>query len=337
MRNFSLKKKENFHRSSKSLLLKIFVAICVSVLFVFIARSIFGGVLAQMTVPIFEFRAWVAESGGLIPSYLRDREMLTEKIGELEEENNVLQAENQSRTILESENDELRALLGSDNGQQVRIASGIIARPPFLPYDALLIDKGTQDGVMDGAVVYHYGDHVIGMVSRAYENSALVTLLSTSGADVTAYIIGPDIYTTAYGEGNGVLRVSVPQGILLQEGDMVILPYFERGVLGRIQTVRSEATEPEQSGFILLDTPIQSMRFVTVGAVPPAVVSFEEARQYVDAHKTALFSVQVPADVLINEATSTPEEILEGENSEAGEGGAEVLSTEEEINNSESL
>ena len=327
MRNFSSKRRENFHHSSKGVVLKILGAITIAVLLLFLLRGLLGGALVDGVLPLYKVRAWFAESGSLMPSYLQDKSILLEKIESLTRENSTLKSEIGEQEVVSAENEELRKLLG-DEGGTPRIVAGVIARPPFLPYDALLIDRGSNAGVKEDAVVYHYGNQVVGVVSGVQRESAFVTLLSTPGTSMTVYVIGPNIYTTAYGEGDGVLRVSVPQGILLQEGDTVVLPTLERGILGTIAAVRSEPTEPEQSGYIISDTPIQSLKLVAVEASPLAPVSFEEAREHLEIQKAALFTVDVPDDILIDEATTTPSTPDVSE---------ETSTSTEEVSNSEAL
>ncbi len=207
---------------------------------------------------------------------------------------------------LRAENASLREVLGADGEE--RVMAGVIGRPSALPYDVLLLDRGTDDGVRDGAPVYVGGDTVIGFVVSAYQKSALVALLSTPSFTSTAYILGPNIYTTAVGIGGGVTRIHVPQGIELKVGDLVVLPSLSPGVYGRISAVDSVPERPEQYGYMTTDVPINSLRIVSVGSTPLRTLSFEEARATVESAKRDFLMVNVPAGVLVDVETATTTE-----------------------------
>src|SRR5690606_12103526 len=130
--------------------------------------------------------------------------------------------------------------------------------------------------------------------------SALVALLSTPGFTSTAYILGPNIYTTAIGIGGGVTRIHVPQGIELKTGDLVVLPSLSQGIYGRISAVDSVPERPEQYGYMTTDVPINSLRLVSVGTTPLQNMSFEEARSAGEEAKREFLMVNVPEGGLVD-------------------------------------
>lgn len=304
MKNSSLRMKANSRRRSRHRTVLAVGGVTLMLLTVVLFRGPIGGALAHIVVPIYGVADWLGHSVAVFPSFFMGKPELISENERLKKELAAARMSNGMYTVLEDENAELRTLLG-DEGESPRTAAGVVARPPFVPYDTLIIDRGRRDGIVSGGTVYRQNDEVIGVIGRVFEHSALVTLLSSPGVESTVYIIGPDIYTTAYGEGDGTIRVSVPQGIVLTVGDIVILPSLDRGILGPVSTVRSESTRPEQSGYVVLETPIQSLRFVTVGAPVPGEVSFEEAREHVAQQKEAFFTASVPEGVLVDELATT--------------------------------
>ncbi len=260
-------------------------------------------VVAMVVAPVNAAKTWLYYSGQSFPQYFRDRSALLEKIRVLESQ--LAQESGNAYTIktLVAENQELRKLLG-DEGEQ-RILASVIGRPGMLPYDVLMLDRGSKDGIQVGAPVYIKDNTVIGLVQQVTASTALVRLITSPGFTSTVYIIGPNIYTTAKGIGGGQLRVGVPQGITLSEGDLVVLPSIMSGVYGEIHTVQSIPTEPEQYGFVSPDIPLTGIRFVSVGTTPMQSVSFEEAQQILQDIKTSVFVVPVPEDVLIDTQAST--------------------------------
>ena len=303
MQSFLSKKKGNYHRNSKSPVGRIVVGVLVVLACIYIGRGIVGGIAAAVVEPVY-----MVESRLTDPLYRSDKETLRARIITLEEELRGRGMESQEVTVLRSENEELRQLLGrSTEGE--RIAVSVIAQPPMLPYDAVLIDGGRAEGIEEGAVAYHYGDRAIGMVSRVYGHTSLVTLFSTPGVSTTVYILGPDIFTTAYGVGDGTIRVSVPQDIVLHEGDVVVLPALDGGILGSITTLDKVPTEPEQHGYVVGEASLQSLRALSVATDVLTPVTFEEALMHIEAKERELFEVEIPEEVIVDVASTTEEEI----------------------------
>lgn len=304
MQNFSSKKRGNSPRSFNFGVLGVIAAVALLVLCLVLFRGFFGVAGSYVAAPLFSFNTWFRESSSALPVYLRSRAALLGEITELRETIMASQGDRDTIERLELENRELHALVGNVPDASF-IAAAVISRPPAMPYDALLIDRGADDGIVEGAVVYYAHDRAIGTVARVYARSAVITLFSTPDARTTVYIVGPNIYTTAFGAGGGVIRVSVPQGITIAKDNLVLLPGLEGGVLGRISAIQSEATNPEQNAYIVHDLPLQSLRLVGVSPTAPTRVSFEEARANIERQKEAL-RLAVPDGVLVDtEATST--------------------------------
>lgn len=313
MKKFSSTTRENSRRTLRKDRIRtiLFVGIALVLVF-FIAPRILSGIGALIFTPIAHFETWFYESGSAVPLYFQERSALIEENTRLKKDLAHADTKVSSRDRLLEENMELRSLLGS--GTSTRIAAGVIGRPTAMPFDVLILDKGHRDGIQADAPVYVGTDHVVGFVSEVHPHSSVVVLASTPGLKSTAYIFGPNIYTTAEGLGGGVLKVSVPQGILISVGDLVVIPSFDTGVYGRLSLVESVPTEPEQRGYVTQIVPLQSIRFVSVGTSPLSPLSFEEATEVVSNVREDLLTIPVPEGVLIDvvddtgttAATSTP-------------------------------
>ena len=276
-------------------------------LLLYVTPFLFAGAVALVFSPIHATKTWLAESSSSLPQYIRNRSELLEQIEDLQEKLSQRGGAERVITLLSQENEELRALLGDT--QQEKILAGVIGRPGQLPYDVLVLDKGFSDDVVEGAPVF-IGSSVVGVVKKSFITSSVVELVTSSNFITSVFIIGPDIYTNAVGLGGGQLRVGVPQGIDIHEGDLVILPAVSSGVYGTINTVESISSRPEQYGYVSPEVSLSSMRLVGVGRTPLQPISFEEAQEIVSEVKTSLLQVPVPDGVLVvtqEEASSTQE------------------------------
>jgi len=255
-----------------------------------------------VVAPVNMAKHWLSDSSASLPQYFRNRSDLVTELKELRSE---ISTTGNTFTIkaLEKENKTLRSLLG--NTENKKILAGVIGRPGVLPYDLLMLDQGSNAGIAKGAPVFIGEDTIIGIIKSVTADTSLVEMITTDDFHSTVYIIGPDIYTNAVGIGGGQLRVGVPQGITLQEGDLVVLPAVESGVFGEISVVQSEASRPEQYGYVSPNIPIASIRFVSVGKHPLTNISFEDAQKNVEETKISVLTVPVPDDILVDTQSGT--------------------------------
>jgi cell shape-determining protein MreC len=294
----------NYRRTSQNKrIIRIAVTTLVCIVLLALVPKVLHVVFSVVVAPVNIVKTWAAESGRSLPLYLRNRTELVDEIHGLRQELATVGGDIFTLNTLVKENRNLRSLMGDDG--EVRVLAGVIGRPGTLPYDTLMIDRGTDNGVLTGAPVYIGQNTVIGIVKYATNNSAVVELATTAGFEATVYIMGPDIYTNAVGMGGGQLRVGVPQGIELSEGDLVVLPSVTSGVYGEISVVQSEASRPEQYGFVSPHTPLSSIRLVSVGTTPIQSVSFEEAQTILTEIKSDLFTVPVPDTILVDLVNGT--------------------------------
>lgn len=259
--------------------------------------GLFTMVTSTVLYPVHVARLWIQESTGSFPQFFRDRKTLLDEITLLERQLSTQTGSVLTIRRLQTENTTLRTMLGASTTER-RLAS-VIARPNTLPYDVLQIDVGSAAGIVENAPVFLGRDQVIGFVSHVSEQYAFVQLVTTAGFESTAYIIGPDIYTRAEGMGGGVMRVRVPQGVRLEVGNMVVLPAVESGVYGTVSHVEALPTQAEQYGYVTPDTPLQSIRFVSVGLTPIKEQSFVAVQQQVQQVQRDLFVVPVPPELLM--------------------------------------
>lgn len=313
MKNFSLKTKGNYPLSSKERGKKRYIVLVLGIAFVvlFGIREIAGNMGMFLTTPFLFVRHYIETSSATIPVFIRSRNELSNRIEELEQELVSREGSEIALRYLEKENQELRDLLLVSSS--TKILAGVIARPPLSPYDTIVIDQGSIDGIVPFAPVYHGKGMAIGYVRTVYPRTALISLFSSPGVESTVYVFGPNLFTTAYGEGGGVIRLSVPQGVPVEKGDIAILPSLDAGILGSIEEVQSIPTEPEQRAYIMFSTPLQSMRLVSVGTTPLEAKTFDDIVEEVESEAKKRITFPIPAHSQIHfgstSSSSLPESV----------------------------
>lgn len=145
------------------------------------------------------------------------------------------------RTILYAENQALKKLLGRTEGVSVVLA-GVVLRPPGVPYDTLVVDAGSREGVVVGDVVSAGGTALIGRVSEVYATTARVRLFSAPEEVYDALLKTADRTVPVHveGQGSGSLTAQVPVGVSVSVGDPIVFPDITGGYASVVSAVVTE-------------------------------------------------------------------------------------------------
>ncbi|MBX4209207.1 hypothetical protein KW799_00705 [Candidatus Parcubacteria bacterium] len=165
---------------------------------------------------------------------------------------------------LQSENESLKTALGR-TGKENHVLGVILSRPPVAPYDTLVVDAGTGDGVKAGDKVYAEGDVLIGDVTEAFGGQSKISLFSTPGR-ITSVLVGTStIAAEATGRGGGNFIVKLPAKISVVKGAVITVPSIRSHVFGVVDAVIVDSTGSLQT--ILFKSPvnISQLRFVEIG------------------------------------------------------------------------
>ncbi|OGG67313.1 hypothetical protein A3I99_03760 [Candidatus Kaiserbacteria bacterium RIFCSPLOWO2_02_FULL_45_11b] len=252
--------RHNSRKPSRRWLGIALVTILLGILFPWLISKISAVVL----YPFHATSTWIKTSDSVLPLYLRSKSELQAEVERLQTELATGAAAQTSFSRLLQENMQLRSMARA-GGEEQRLVARVLARPDYLAYDLLQIDKGTSDGVVVGAPVYTGVDSIVGLVVHATTEYAFVDLFTSPGFESTAYIFGPNVFAPIEGIGGGVARVKLPQGVFITEGQLVILPGVSSGVYGEIVSVQNEPTQPEQYGYISPPLAMNNLLYVSVG------------------------------------------------------------------------
>lgn len=316
MKKYSSTMKANYPRTSHKKRRWWFIVSIFLVITGWLLPWLFSKVSAVVLYPFHATTAWVKNSDGVIPSYLRSR-------GELVSELEMLRAKVTTETgtqlsinRLLDENMQLRAL-SSVGTTSERLMARVIARPNSLAYDLMQIDRGYDHGVNVGVPVYSGLDSVVGVVVEVSAKYSFVELFTTPGFESTAYIIGPNVFSNLEGMGGGVARVKLPQGVPLDVGQLVLLPGVSSGVYGEIVSVENHPTQPEQYGYVTPPIAINNIFYVSIDneAVQPKTEYVIEESIKNSMHQKLLLSdsmidsisARLKAETASSTATSTEE------------------------------
>lgn len=211
-----------------------------------------GGVLWQAGAPLMRLRNSVVSS-----------------------EVNTLKAELASSTAaladrneLYAQNIELKKMLGRPQTSQ-RTVAAVLMRPPGLPYDTLVVDAGTEDGIVAGDLVFAGGGAAIGEVTDAYAAVSRVSLFSAPGRTYEAQVApasaaGKVIPLTLKGQGAGSFSGEVPAGSQVVVGDPIVLPGLGSAFMGTVSHVDAPSGSSFETVFVQMPVSIFSLHYVQI-------------------------------------------------------------------------
>jgi cell shape-determining protein MreC len=167
------------------------------------------------------------------------------------------------RDLLYKEVTDLRERLGRADAPSSRIVAAVLQRPPWTPYDSLVIDAGANYGIAAGSLVSAGGQGLIGRVSEVYDTSARVELFSAPGASYQALLNGTQPVAVE-GLGGGSLRTEVPAGTQVKVGDTVAFPGLLGGIVSLVSATETKAGESFIVVYMRLPANPADLRFVDV-------------------------------------------------------------------------
>ena len=168
------------------------------------------------------------------------------------------------------ENTELMAMLGRASSTPVVLAA-VLSRPPYMPYDELIIDRGSGDGIASDTLVYSPEMVLIGRVSALYSQTSAVTLFTSSGQKYSVLIGSDHIPADAVGRGGGQYQAEVPHGSAVAVGDAVSDQSLGDRDFGVVVSVSSDPSSPFDQVIFAPPVNIYQLRWVLLGKVPDAV------------------------------------------------------------------
>ena len=173
-------------------------------------------------------------------------------------------------TVL-AENESLKEIMGRIDTKKNMVLAGILSKPNQSPYDTLVLDAGTAEGIKTGDMVFAFGNIPMGYIAEAYTNSSKATLFSNAGektqAIVTTATAGQadkNIFFELVGRGGGNFEMVLPRDITLQKGDLVTMPGINPYTLAIVETVISDPRDPFTKALLVSPVNVQELKFIEV-------------------------------------------------------------------------
>ena len=219
----------------------------------------------------------IARDVSSIATTISEIDRLRQDNAALRAENQTLQQEARAAAELRRENELLTGLLQLRNGLEYKTrAVAVIARESSEARRAVVIDRGTDDGIAAGQIVVTTGGALAGRVVDVGSNVAHVVLMSDSTSTVVGQLLSSATRGVVTGQlGGALVMTDVDAAATVTIGDEVFTagielaggirsPYPKGLLIGRVVDVKRDPNEVVQTVFLEPAAPLDQLEFLLV-------------------------------------------------------------------------
>lgn len=214
--------------------------------------------------PVLVFGNNIGDKLSSIKSYFYFKKSLFLENENLKSQIKESEADRANYISVVAENESLKEILGRKKEKIPMVLSAILSKPNQSPYDTLVIDAGTDEGLKIGNIVFALGDIPVGRIAEVYTNSSKVILFTNAGEKTQALVSGKNISMELVGRGGGNFEMILPRDLILQKDDQVTMPGINPYVLAIAKTTISDPRDPFTKALLTSPVNIQELKFVQV-------------------------------------------------------------------------
>lgn len=197
-----------------------------------------------------------------IGSFFSSKSSLIKENAELKDQNMSLQLQTQDYQNILNENQELKGMAG---GSKERILARILSKPPYSPFDTLVIQAGSAEGIAPGNKIYLSDTIVIGVVTDVTIHTSLVTLFSSSDQKITGEDVRTGVSYEIVGRGGSNLSITVPKEADILWGDTIVYPGISPEVIGTVYYIDTNSQTSFKTAYLRVPANISTSKWVFVG------------------------------------------------------------------------
>lgn len=231
----------------------VFIIIAVFGLLVSGARGFITKIVVSFFYPALNSKESLSAASGWAFIPFRDKKKLADELAAEKERNASLEAFMLELESLKKENEELKSVLSQTNKKSY-ILGTIILRPPQSPYDTIMVDAGSENGVETGAKVMAYSNVIVGYVAEVYPKASKIKMLSFPGEQTNVSFENSNVFSLSAGLGGGNMEIKIPNSVSATTGDKIMTVGTFPMVVGLVEKIEADKINPFQR--IIFRTPI---------------------------------------------------------------------------------
>ncbi|HBH71468.1 MAG: hypothetical protein UU88_C0001G0073 [Parcubacteria group bacterium GW2011_GWC1_42_11] len=254
-------KQGNVFSNRKNIILSIFIAVSIFFLLYSPVRKVLTQSVHNVAIVVWEIGSSVSGALDSFVTNFKTKDSLVKENDILNEALSIMSAQVLDRNLLVERVARLEEALGRSSGDN-RVVAKVLVGPGRSPYDTLVIDAGTENGVKVGDLVSYAGSGVIGEIIEAASSSAKIKIYSSYGDEQLVIVGAQHLPVTAYGRGMGNFEAMVPQDSSVVIGDTVVTK--ENLILGAVTFIEEEPANPFKRIFFRVPFNITEINLVEV-------------------------------------------------------------------------
>jgi cell shape-determining protein MreC len=221
--------------------------------------------LSNSARPLWRVEGAISGVISSIPTFFRSRLSLANEISALREELGHAEVAIADRNTLYEESILLKGTFWRPISNENGILAAILALPPHSPYDTLVLDAGSTEGVKEGALV-RIGSVVLGTIARVDRHTSVAELFSTTGNTTALYLLHNNISipVDAVGQGGSSFIITLPKEIPAAQGDKIFFPGIRASLVGVVDSVDMTLSSSFQTIYVRSPVSLFTLRFVEV-------------------------------------------------------------------------
>lgn len=258
--NYRLKSRPKSGRPIKSIIaVSVFLLLS---LFAFVFPNITRTISQAVAKPLWLMRGGAVNTFGGVRSFFTFKSTLIAENKTLENQVAMLEQKQIDYEAMQRENQDLKNMTGEAGGS--RITARVLSKPPSSPYDTLIIDVGSSEGVTLGNKVYVSNSVAVGQVTSVTPHTSLVEMFSTSGRKQEASISRTGASFEIVGQGGANFKLEVPKDTDILWGDTFLYPTRSASVLGSVYYIDTNIQSSFKTVYIRIPGNIFSSQWVFV-------------------------------------------------------------------------
>ena len=214
--------------------------------------------------PIWKAENFISQEFSNINYLFKTKASISTENHNLIEEISNLQTTMIDYQILKNENDQLKEMLGRFPEKNNFILGNILTKPNHSPYDTIILDLGSDNGIKEGNTVYANGVIPIGNIDKIYNKTSLVTLYTNPGQKTEGFIDGTNASVELIGRGGGNFEMVIPLELQADKGTIIYIPGNTSEVLAVVEEVISLPTDPFKKVILSSPVNVQNLKWVEV-------------------------------------------------------------------------
>ncbi len=213
--------------------------------------------------PIWKARNFFVDETKDTFNFFRSHNALITENKRLKEENDTLRSTLLGLDTLKSEHEKLLADFGRSTIEKKVLAS-VLVRPPQTPYDTLILDVGSDNGIIPGNIFYSMSGFALGTINDVTKRTSKAILFSSTDVEVEGLVERSGFPINLRGKGGGIFEVQAPQDADILKDDVVIMPTLRGSIIGFVADIESSVTSAFRRVLVQIPINVSHLRFVQV-------------------------------------------------------------------------